>query len=68
MPNPPKSSTTVAEVVTEQGIPKRTIIAAIARGELKAQKLPGRTGAYLIKNSDLGRWLAKRAERAEAAS
>ncbi len=65
MPNPTPSSATVAEVVAEEGIPKRTVIAAITRGELKAHKLPGRTGAYLIRRSDLSRWLAKRAERME---
>ena len=56
---------TVAQAVADTGTPKRTIIAAIARGDLKADKLPGITGAYLIDSRALDRWLAKR-EQASA--
>lgn len=38
------------------GIPKRTIIAAINRGDLKAQKLPGLTGSFLIAPDDFIKW------------
>ena len=36
----------VAQAADDKHIPKRTIQAAIARGELKAHKMPGATGAY----------------------
>lgn len=45
------------------GVPKRTIIAAISRGQLSAAKLPGLTGAYLINPADLDTWLAGRTTR-----
>lgn len=44
----------------ERGVPKRTIQHAIAKGDLKADKLPGLTGAYLIDPADLDRWIAGR--------
>lgn len=56
----------VAQIVGMHGIPKRTVIAAIDRGDLRADKMPGRTGAYLIDQRELDKWLAKRAERTEA--
>lgn len=46
------------------GIPKRTIIAAINRGDLAAQKLPGLTGAFLIDPADLQTWVAGRGKAA----
>ncbi len=52
-------TTTAAHEST--GIPKRTIIAAINRGDLKADKLPGLTGSFLISPEDLNRWAAERA-------
>ena len=58
MPNPAPLTTSSAQAKT--GIPKRTIIAAINRGDLKAQKLPGLTGSFLINERDLDRWAAKR--------
>lgn len=58
MPKVPPVSTAAAE--TQTGIPKRTIIAAINRGELKAHKMPGLTGAFVIEQRDLDRWVAKR--------
>lgn len=42
------------------GVPKRTIIAAINRGDLAADKLPGVTGSFLINPADFDRWLASR--------
>jgi excisionase family DNA binding protein len=57
----------VAQASDEKRIPKRTIQAAIARGELKAHKMPGATGAYLISPRDLDRWVAKREAKAGAA-
>jgi excisionase family DNA binding protein len=50
----------IGQVVERSGIPKRTIHNAVARGELKSMKLPGLTGAYLIDEDDLDRWLAGR--------
>jgi excisionase family DNA binding protein len=61
MPNPPLS---VTEAADQAGEPKRTIQWAIKEGHLKAHKMPGRTGAYLIQQRDLDKWVAKR----EAAS
>ncbi|ARG91442.1 hypothetical protein B1T50_04845 [Mycobacterium kansasii] len=58
MPKTPPLSTAAAESLT--GIPKRTIIAAINRGDLKAHKMNGLTGAFLIEQRDLDRWVAKR--------
>lgn len=46
------------------GVPKRTIIAAINRGDLKAHKLPGLTGSFLINPADFDRWLAARTTKA----
>ncbi|SKM28585.1 helix-turn-helix domain-containing protein [Mycobacteroides abscessus] len=51
---------TVAQIAGQTGIPKRTVIAAIARGDLKARKLPGTTGAYLVKPRDLDKYLTNR--------
>lgn len=52
---------TTAAAHESTGIPKRTIIAAINRGDLKADKLPGLTGSFLISPEDLNRWAAERA-------
>lgn len=49
-----------AQVATETGIPKRTILAAITRGDLKAQKLPGPRGAYIINRRSLDAYLARK--------
>ena len=62
MSTPPLSVTEAAE---QTGEPKRTIQWAIKEGHLKAHKMPGRTGAYLIQRRDFDRWLAKR-EKASA--
>jgi excisionase family DNA binding protein len=62
MPKIPPLS--VAEASEETGIPKRTVQAAITRGDLKAHKLPGRTAPFLIDRRDLDRWIAGREPRA----
>jgi excisionase family DNA binding protein len=59
MPTPPLSVAIAAE---QTGVPKRTIQSAITRGELGAHKMPGLTGAYLIRQRDLDKWIAKRAK------
>lgn len=65
MPKPiTRLTTTSAQEKT--GIPKRTIIAAINRGDLRAEKLPGLTGSFLIHPNDLARWVAKREAKASA--
>lgn len=64
MPKPAPLTTASAQAKT--GIPKRTIIAAINRGDLKAHKLPGLTGSFLINERDLDRWVAKRDAKASA--
>lgn len=48
----------VAEASEQSGEPRRTIRYAITAGHLKAEKLPGLTGAWLIKPNDLQRWIA----------
>ena len=55
----PQWTTTTAAAQTS-GVAKRTIIYAITRGDLPAQKLPGLTGAYLIDPEELDIWLAGR--------
>lgn len=50
----------VSEVAARHNLAKRTVQYAIARGHLKAQKLPGTTGAYIIDAADLTRWLSSR--------
>ncbi len=62
MPNSKWITTTAAHQST--GIPKRTIIAAINRGDLKADKLPGLTGSFLIDPEDLNRWADTRTVKA----
>lgn len=51
---------TTSTAAKETGIAKRTIIAAITSGKLPAEKLPGLTGAYLIKPESLSTWLDAR--------
>ena len=59
MPNSEWITTSAAHEAS--GIPRRTIIAAINRGDLPAQKLPGLTGSFLIAPVDFDRWIAGRA-------
>jgi len=51
----------VSQVAQRTGISKRTIQDALHRGDLKAEKFPGLTGAYLIEETDLLSWLINRA-------
>jgi excisionase family DNA binding protein len=57
-PPPPIS---VAQASSQTGIPKRTILWAISQGKLKAHKLGGSTGAFIIQQRDLDKFVAKRA-------
>lgn len=50
----------------ESGISPRTIRYSITAGHLKAQKLPGKTGSYLIDRRDFDRWMTKREVQASA--
>lgn len=54
----------VSQASTQAVVPKRTLQHAIAKGDLPAHKLPGRTGAYLITPADLHAWLAGRGRAA----
>lgn len=49
-----------AQAAAETGIPKRTILAAIARGDLKAKKLPGPRGAYIINRRSLHAYTSRK--------
>lgn len=62
MPKPPPLS--VSEASTRTHIPKRTLQHVIAKGELKAHKLAGLTGSYVIEQRDLETWLARRESKA----
>ena len=64
MPQTPPMS--VAQAATERNVPKRTLQYAITKGDLKAHKLPGATGAYLIDPPELDRWIAERKAKATA--
>jgi len=57
---------TTTQAAGRSQIPKRTIIAAINRGDLPAQKLPGVTGSFLISPADFDTWVLER--QAKAAS
>lgn len=46
----------VAEAAEKTGRAGRTIRYAIKAGHLKAEKLPGSTGAWLIQERDLDKW------------
>jgi len=61
---PPLSLKQAAE---QTGVPNRTLHYAISTGDLKAHKLPGVTGAYLIEQRDLDRWVSKREAKAASA-
>lgn len=50
------------------GISKRAVIAAIERRALRAKKLPGPQGAYVIYKRDLDRYIAARNARAARAT
>jgi excisionase family DNA binding protein len=62
MPTSPPISATEASLQT--GIPKRTLLWAIRQGKLKAHKLSGSTGAYVIDPLELDRYIAEREQAA----
>lgn len=49
-----------AQVAQAHGLAKRTVLLEIARGRLRAHKLPGRTGAWIITAEDAATWAATR--------
>jgi len=64
MSTSPARPLSLAEVSARENIPGRTVRYAVEKGHLKAHKLPGRTGAWLIYERDLNRWLAGRTDTA----
>lgn len=54
-PNPPDWITT-QEAATIIGISRRAVAAAIREGRLNAQKLPGRTGSYLLSITEVRKY------------
>ena len=63
MPHP---AITTKQAAARSGIPRRTILHAILRGDLPAEKFgDGHTSAYMIRERDLDRWLEQR-EQASA--
>ena len=54
----------VSQASLQVSVPKRTLQAAIARGDLPAYKLPGATTPYLIDPADLQQWLDGRGKAA----
>lgn len=57
-------SLTVSSIENTHGIPRRTTLAAIERGALRAARLPGPRGQYVIEPKAFKAWQAKRARRA----
>lgn len=52
---------TLAQAASEYDIPKRTLQAAAARGAIHGtHKLPGETGAFLVRRRDVQQWLDER--------
>lgn len=51
----------VSGVAALHQISVKTVRRAIRDGHLKAEKLPGATGPYLLRGKDVDAWLAKRA-------
>lgn len=65
MPN--STPLSAAQAAKQTGHPKRTILHAITTGKLPAQRMDnGYQGVYLIAQVDLDRWVAERADHAEA--
>lgn len=57
---------TTKQVATALGIPRREVVRIVKAGELKPQKLPGRTGAYLFRSDDVLAYKATQRERSAA--
>ncbi|MBF6291842.1 helix-turn-helix domain-containing protein [Nocardia farcinica] len=55
-----------AEVAERLNLSRRAVVDLIRRGELAAQKLPGRTGAYVISPKAVQDYIATRTEAASA--
>ncbi|NHP16002.1 helix-turn-helix domain-containing protein [Rhodococcus sp. IC4_135] len=51
---------TAAQAAERLRITPRAVLQAIARGAMKAEKLPGRTGAYLIPNEEIEKYATTR--------
>ena len=51
---------TIAGAAAAHGVSVKTIRHAIKLGALKAEKLPGVTGPYLLRPKDIEKWLAQR--------
>ncbi|WP_084013926.1 helix-turn-helix domain-containing protein [Mycolicibacter kumamotonensis] len=59
MPSAP-ALLSVTQASQESGCPARTIRYAITHGALKAHKLPGATGSYVINRVDFDAWQRSR--------
>lgn len=61
----PMSSTEAAE---ELGVSARRVLYLIQSGRLRAKKMPGLTGAYLLDPADVERYRKQRDEQARASA
>lgn len=66
MPN--QAPISAADAAAKHGIPKRTILAAIKRGEIPAHKLGGSTGVYVINPADAAQFADVWQERQQRAA
>lgn len=62
---PTKRTLTVSSIEQTHGVPRRTTLAAIERGTLRAERLPGARGMYIIEPAAFKAWQQKRARRTE---
>lgn len=62
------SHTSANGLARKAGCSVTSVISAIARGELAAEKLGTKTGAYLIQTDEAERWAAARRARSPASS
>lgn len=51
---------TLFEASVTYAVSTHVLRTAIRRGELRADKLPGHAGPYLVERADVARWLATR--------
>lgn len=58
---------TLREAAERTGTSARTIRWNIVHGRLKAQQLPGRTGAWLVEVDDLDEWVRQQPQRSAVA-
>lgn len=66
MPN--QAQISAADAAAQHGIPKRTILAAIKRGDIPAHKLGGELGVYVINPADVARFAAVWRQRRQASA